>query len=209
MDGVSSGRRPRSSGLRSAPSLSIAGILLLAFGFAGAGPAGAGPASAIVAGSTVFLNVSTTESISFAPNVLSVQPGQSVHLIVTQLADFNHTFTLSPVANFTFPASDTTGDLDAFFATHVPLVNLSLGSTMGVKFYANFTAPAVGSYEFVCLETDHFAQRMHGELDSGTSSGASASSPSYTLYLVVGVVAVVLIIIAAALLVRRRGKSSA
>ena len=206
---MSSDRRPRSSRLPRAAALTIAGIVFLAFGFAGASPAQAAPASAIVAGSTAFLNVSTTESISFAPNVLSVQPGQSVHLIVTQLADFNHTFTLSPLANFTFPATDTTGDLDAFFATHVPLVNLSLGSTMGVKFYANFTAPAVGTYEFVCLETDHFAQGMHGELDSGTPGGAGASSPSYTLYLVVGVVGVVLIIVAAALLVRRRPKPPA
>lgn len=164
-----------------------------------------GAPSEPAAGTTVFLNVSTTETILFAPNTLSVEPGQSVHLIVTQLADFNHTFTLSPVANFTFPTSDTTADLNAFFATHTPLVNLSLGSTMGAKFYANFTAPPPGSYEYVCLQPTHFASGMHGELDSGMSTGSTSGSPaSPTIYVIAGAVVAVIVVAAVVGMVMRR-----
>jgi plastocyanin len=192
--------RPPVSGLA---TLALVGVVLLAPGLAAARPSISTPAVVVVAASTDFLNVSATEAVAFSPNVLTVQPGDAVHLVVTQLADFNHTFTLSSVANITFPTTDTTADLDAFFATHPPLVNLSLGSTMGAKFYANFTAPPVGTYEFVCLESGHFAQGMHGELDSGTSPSSNSSS-SYTLYLITAVVVVVLVVAIAALLMRRR-----
>lgn len=184
-------------------ALILTGSVLLASGLATAGVPSSDSGFATAAGSTVFLYVNATEAISFVPDELSVEPGQSVHLVVTQLADFNHTFTLSPLANFTFPTSDSTADLDAFFAQHAPIVNLSLGSTMGAKFYANFTAPPVGTYEFVCLENDHFSQGMHGELDSGVSTGASTSSPPYTLYLIAAVVVVAFVVAVAALWARR------
>lgn len=169
--------------------------------------AAAAPVAPASVSTATFLNVSATESLSFVPDTLTVEPGEAVHLEVTQLADFNHTFTLSPVANYTFPTSDTTADLDTFFAAHTPLVNLTLGSTMGLHYYRNFTAPSQGSYEYVCLESGHFAAGMHGELDSGLSA-ASSSGPSTTeLYAGVTAVVIVLVVAVAILVTRRRGRA--
>ncbi|MCI4336700.1 MAG: cupredoxin domain-containing protein [Thermoplasmata archaeon] len=183
--------------------------VLLVFGVLSPAAAAGGPTSVATSSGTpgtVFLNVSTTNSFAFAPDTLTVQPGQSVHLVVTQLADFNHTFLLSPVANFTFPATDSSADLDAFFALHAPLVNLSLGSTAGVRAYANFTAPAIGSYEFVCQLPDHFTSGMHGELYSGVAPPTSSAASQTLLYVGVAV-AIVVVLGAAAFVLSRRHRS--
>jgi uncharacterized cupredoxin-like copper-binding protein len=157
---------------------------------------------------TVYLNVSATELSTFLPDQLSAPAGALVHLKVTQLADFDHTFLLSPVVNFTFPTTDTTSDLVAFFATHTPLVNFSLGSTPGASFFANFTAPAVGTYEFVCQLPGHFAGGMHGTL-STTGSGSSSTPPasmaiSTTVIVIVIIVVLAIIALVAMLAMRRR-----
>lgn len=193
------GNRPPAA---SALPIGLTVVLLLgAFGIVAlAAPGQSVPA----AGSSVFLNVSTTETVLFAPDTLSVQPGQAVHLVVTQLADFNHTFVLSPVANFTFPTTDTTADLDAFFAAHPPLVNLSLAPTMGTKYYANFTAPPIGNYEYVCLVSGHFASGMHGELASGTSGTGSGSAAPTALYALIAVVVVIVVALVGVMWVRSR-----
>ncbi len=152
------------------------------------------------------ISVMATGSLSFQPDQLTVTPGALVHLTVLQAANFDHTFTLSPVANLTIPAGDTTAELYAFFNAHTPLVNLSLGSTPGAQFFANFTAPAVGTYEFVCLI--HFQQGMTGKLISGTSSsGASNSFPLSPVY--IGIVVVVLLVIVAVVIVATRRRKSA
>lgn len=191
-------------------AITAASGLLVAFLLLG-GAFGAGAAAPVTpaAGGAVFLNVSATPSLSFVPTTLSVEPGQSVHLIVTQLATFNHTFTLSSVANFTFPSTDTTSDLDAFFATHAPLVNLSLGPTMDAKYYANFTAPPQGSYEYVCLQNGHFTAGMHGELESGISSGSGGAASATLLYLVLPGVVILVVLVAFVLLFLRRNRPRA
>jgi plastocyanin len=199
-------RKPRHQ--RPKPLLSMIGpvlcsvtIVLMTGASAGAGMA-AGVSLSIVP--AVFVNISATSGLSFAPTQVTVTPGASVHLTVTQLANFAHTFTLSSVANFTIPIGDSSSQLAAFFNAHPPLVNLSLGSTPGGKYFANFSAPAQGSYEFVCLI--HFSQGMVGTLSSGTSSTGSGSGSSFPTSLVV-VIVVVLAAVAAAsalILARRR-----
>ncbi|MCI4348832.1 MAG: hypothetical protein L3J93_01240 [Thermoplasmata archaeon] len=163
-------------------------IFLTAFLIAGLLVQGPGVGSAVVPVQGVqilttidYVNVSATEQTLFTPSQVAVTPGDLVRLTITQLADFNHTFTLSPLANFTFTSSNTSADLSAFFHAHPPLVNLSLGSVPGKKSYANFTAPPKGSYEFVCLENGHFRQGMHGELLSGVAAPANVVTPITTL----------------------------
>ena len=90
------------------------------------------------------LSVETTAQFSFVPNRLTVTPGASVHLVVTQEATFPHTFVLSSLVNVTIPTTDDATQLDEFFTDHPPLVNLSLPGTPGVQAFANFTAPRWG-----------------------------------------------------------------
>jgi plastocyanin len=161
--------------------------------------ASADPAS----GPAEFVNISATSALSFVPDAFTVLPGATVHLVVTQMADFAHTFTLSPAANVTIPSSDSSAQLTAFFQTHPPIVNLSLGSTPGQEFFANFTAPStLGSYEFVCLI--HFPT-MFGTMTVATSSASSpASSSPSTIELVALGVVVLLVVVAAVWVIRRR-----
>lgn len=151
------------------------------------------------------LAVDATSALMFTPDALSVTPGQLVELEVTQLANFNHTFTLSSVANYTIPTTDTPAQLDAFFIAHPPLVNLSLGDVPGVTSFTNFTAPSAGTYEFVCQIPTHFQTGMHGVLTSGTPSTSSSSGLSTTTLLaIVGIVVVVIVVIGVVLMMRRR-----
>jgi len=152
---------------------------------------------------STVLQVDATSALSFTPSTLSVTPGQLVELEVTQLANFNHTFVLSSVANETIPVSDSTAQLDAFFNAHPPIVNLSLGEVVGTTTFANFTAPPIGTYEFVCQIPGHFQSGMHGVLDSGTG-GSSSSGLSSTTLLALAAIVIVVVVVIAAVAVRRR-----
>jgi plastocyanin len=183
----------------------------LSFGTMGLGVAGAysaPPINSTTAG-VDNLNVMATSSLSFVPDQLSVTPGALVHLVVTQEANFAHTFTLSSVANFTIPSGDSSAQLAAFFNAHPPIVNLSLGSTPGAEFFANFTAPPAGTYEFVCLI--HFSNGMTGDMVSG--SGSSSSSPSAfpltSIAIGAAIVAAIVVVAVVIAVTRRRKKGPA
>ncbi len=155
------------------------------------------------------VSVATTSSFAFVPDTLTVYPGALVHLVVTQESPLAHTFVLSPVANQTIPTSDTSAEVYAYFNANPPLVNLSVPGVVGDRAYANFTAPAIGSYEFVCEIPGHFQSGMHGELVSTTQTGGSTGM-SFPLELTVLVVALVIVVAAVAgvlLLRRRRARS--
>jgi plastocyanin len=153
------------------------------------------------------LTVMATSSLSFVPDKLTVTPGASVHLVVTQEATFEHTFTLSSLANATIPPGDSSAQVAAFFNAHPPIVNLSLGTTPGTEFFANFTAPAAGTYEFVCLI--HFANGMTGDLVSGSSSSSSSPFPLTSVAIAAAVVAVVVVVAVVIVMTRRRKKGPA
>ncbi|HYK93509.1 MAG TPA: cupredoxin domain-containing protein [Thermoplasmata archaeon] len=192
--------------------------IVLVFGWAIAGASlGSGPSERSSAftvalspaplSSVEFLNLTATEAVSFTPSELDVTPGASVHLRILQGADFNHSFILSSVANFTLPTTDSQSQLLAYFSSNPPLVaNLSLGSTPGTYHWANFTAPPAGSYEFLCLMPTHFQSGMHGTLVS--SSGGSTSSNSgidpVLLYALIGVIVLVVVVAVAVIVIRRR-----
>jgi plastocyanin len=157
-----------------------------------------------------FLNVSVFNDFTFATSINEVQPGDSVHVTVNQMGNIPHTFTLSPTAGFTFPSTDSSGDLSSYFSAHPPLVNIQIGSTTGEKDYANFTAPPVGVYEYVCTQTGHFPS-MAGLLGSGEAPGSLSTNngPGAPVYIISGtIVALVITALVLGFVVgKRRGSS--
>lgn len=184
----------------------VAGLLVgLVPGIAApARPSAIGPGLSTTAD---FVNVSTTSSYSFQPATFYVYPGAIVHLAVTQLAGFAHTFTLSSVRNGTIPPGDNATELYQFFRTNPPIVNLSLPGTVGFVNSTTFVAPAIGTYEFVCTEPGHFQSGMKGFMYSTTSPPAASSTSSLptTTYIILGIgVGAVVIGLAVVLAVRHR-----
>ena len=155
-----------------------------------------------------FLNVSVSDSLVFAANLNEVMPGDSVHVTVTQLGSIVHTFTLSPTAGYEFPSTDSASDLTSYFSAHTPLVNIQVGTTTGGKYFGNFTAPALGIYEYVCEEPGHFPS-MSGLLGSGEAAGGLSTNngPGAPVYIISGVIVglVILALVLGFVVGKRRG----
>ncbi|HXQ95244.1 MAG TPA: hypothetical protein VN864_08800 [Thermoplasmata archaeon] len=203
---------PRSHVRASAALLVVALVLTIGLVPSLSGSRGSAPSSGVRtdANGVDFLNVSVSNDLTFATNINEVQPGDSVHVVVTQLGNIPHTFTLSPTAGFTFPSTDSSGDLSSYFSAHTPLVNVQISATTGATAFANFTAPPVGVYEYVCTQTGHFPS-MAGLIGSGESPGSLTSNngPGAPVYIIAGTI-VVLVVIALVLgfvVGKRRGSA--
>ena len=200
-------RTSRSGPARAASLLLTFTVVTGALGLVLALPVGALAAQPEAPGS-VFVNVSATTSLSFVPDTFTVLPGSEVHLTITQLASFKHTFTLSSVANATVPSSDSPSELSAFFNAHPPVLNVSLGSTPGMQFVETFTAPStLGTYEFLCLI--HFPT-MTGVMTVAStlpSSGGGSGLSTIELAGIGAVVAVAVILGAVYGVMRSRRRS--
>ncbi|HKV90431.1 MAG TPA: plastocyanin/azurin family copper-binding protein [Thermoplasmata archaeon] len=193
--------------------LVVAGVMGLALVPALSASGGAPRASAglrTTAGTTVELDVTVSDSLVFATSTNEIQPGDTVHVVVTQLGTTPHTFTLSPTAGFTFPSSDGASDLDTYFSAHAPLVNIQVGAATGAKFFGNFTGPPVGVYEYVCTEPGHFPG-MSGLLGSGEAPGSlsTTNGPGAPVFIIAGVIVglVVLALVLGFVVGKRRGSS--
>jgi plastocyanin len=181
--------------------LSFALVPLL---LAGAGTASAvQPSAAHVAG-TAFVNITATSSVAFAPSQVTVSPGVNIDFTITQGANFDHSFVLSGLRNFSFDSSASGSNITLFFRAHAPLVNLSLGSTVGATQSATIGPLPVGTYEFVCIVATHFQSGMHGELVVANSAPGGGTSVPTIYYIVIAVVVVVVIAAVVVVLLRRR-----
>ncbi len=125
------------------------------------------------AGPVQSLSVNTTNSLSFVPSLLSATPPASggatnLKIVVTNLGNFPHTFTLSAAANQTL----------ATVAGIVPLVNLSVNASPGATVSGSFTVPKPGVYEFACTIAGHFQAGMFGFLYVGVAVPKPAPPPS-------------------------------
>jgi plastocyanin len=203
---------PRTHPRAAAALLVVALVLAIGLVPSLAGARGGTPAAGLrtAASGVDFLNVSVSNDLTFATSITEVQPGDLVHVAVTQLGNVPHTFTLSPTAGFTFPSTDNSGDLSSYFSAHPPLVNVQIGSTTGEKDYANFTAPPYGVYEYVCTQTGHFPS-MAGLIGSGEAAGSLSTNygPGAPVYIISGtIVGLVIIALVLGFVVgKRRGSA--
>jgi len=189
-------------------------VLLLTLGWAGSASAKGSDAlfHPTAAGGVEWLNVTVSDSLAFGvPPPSEVQPGDLVHVVVTQLGSVDHTFTLSSVAGYQFPSTASAGTLTSFFQSHPPLVNINISAGVGNRAYGNFTAPPYGEYEFVCLKPGHFQAGMSGILGSG-EAGATTSvnnGPGAPVFIISGVIVslVILALVLGFVVGKRRGAS--
>ncbi len=172
-------------------------------------PAIAQPPAAASAHATETLGVTVGTAFAFTVSTSEVTPGDTVTVQITQTDDVEHTFTLSSVANYTIPSSDSSDQLTAFFAQHPPLVNVTIPSGQATL-TASFTAPPLGVYEYVCLIPGHFQAGMSGLLGSGVlpaGSTAPTTGPGWQVFAIGGTVAslVILALVLGFVVGRRRG----
>ncbi|HZY91333.1 MAG TPA: hypothetical protein VFG07_00955 [Thermoplasmata archaeon] len=130
--------------------------------------------SAAVAG-PVNASVNATDQPAFTPSRIAVAAGTTLGLEVHNAGVYNHTFTVTRVANFTLPPTWSPHQLNAFFAANGTLVNLTLAA--GQTAFANLSIPlsdAGASFEFVSLTPYQFQDGMSGTLAVAypTSAGA-------------------------------------
>ncbi|MCI4334330.1 MAG: hypothetical protein L3K04_01655 [Thermoplasmata archaeon] len=180
----------RSSISRVVAALAVA-LLVLALPLAGAlEPRTVAPETGYRGHATDALSLSVGDVFAFTPDTMeAAAPGDNVTITVTQLGTTLHTFTLSSVDNLTFPTSDSTPDLQTFFTSHPPLVNLTINGTTGFHASATFTAPAKGVYEYVCMVSSHFQEGMFGFFGSGVAPPSPAGPGMPTgVYIIAGIV---------------------
>jgi plastocyanin len=164
--------------------LLVAGVLAVPYVATGAA-AGSTDSNLRTSAGVDHLVVTVGDYYAFNPSTIQVSPGDQVQLEVVQTsASLLHTFTLSDAKNFAFTISNSTSDLLTFFAHHPPLVNISLDH-MG-DYFANFTAPALGTYQYVCLIPGHFQAGMSGTLGSGVSVSPPNTSGLAALHYLFG-----------------------
>lgn len=148
-------------------------------GFATGGGGGGGGGGSM-GGGTENVTVNMTDAAPFFdPANLSLTAGGAVDLTVHNLGQYNHTFTLAALGNFTIPQSYSPAQLDSFFAKNGTLVNLSVAP--GGTGFANISlsrSAAGATLEFVSLVPYQFQAGMFGtaRVTSGVSGGTFALS---------------------------------
>lgn len=200
--------RDRSLLRTTALTASVGFVLLVALaGAVHAAGDRASPAAHAAAG-TDQLTVTVGTAYAFTLSTDEVTPGDNVSVTIVQTDDVQHTFTLSSVAGYTFPSSDTSSDLLAYFQSHAPLVNVTIPAG-AATLHASFTAPAFGEYEYVCLVPGHFQLGMFGFLGSGEhgTSGSASTGPGAPVFIIGGTIAglVVIAIVLGFVIGRRKG----
>ena len=114
----------------------------------------------------------------FSPGNLSVTAGTDARFVVQNLGQYDRTFTLSSVANFTIPVTDSPQQLNAFFTANGTLANVSVPAGANASAAVSFPASDAGSsFEFVSLTPYQFQAGAYGFVHVGYAS----SSGSYAL----------------------------
>jgi plastocyanin len=178
----------------------IGAVLLTAFMLGGVASVAAahstiGSASSAHPGATSTLTVTVGTGFVFSLSADQITPGDTVTVTLVSVGTTVHTFTLSPIPNFLFNATDSTAHIDAFFAAHHPLVNLEENGTVGEKHTQTFVAPAYGEYEYICNQSGHFLEGMFGQLGSGEpgSSSTPITGPGWQVFAIGGGIAALVV----------------
>jgi hypothetical protein len=142
------------------------------------------------------MSVGVGGGLNYDPNAFPtagttlITPGEAITIDITNLGTLAHTFTLSSLANYTLPT--TAGNLTGtFLVTHPPYYSINISSTQGSVTVASFTAPTqIGSYQFFCTETGHFAAGMEGLMGVGISVGPPPPPPGIgtPVFIIAGVI---------------------
>ncbi len=114
-------------------------------------------------GPGVQLSDNTTDSYQFVPATLSASSTHFpvvVNVLVTNQGALGHTFTVSPLANYTLSPANFTDT----FQTNPALVSAPVPGGAGSTVWANFTVRGPGIYQYICTVTGHFANGMTGFL---------------------------------------------
>jgi uncharacterized cupredoxin-like copper-binding protein len=128
-------------------------------------------------GPGVALMENTTDSYSFVPAVLAANGTHYplvVDVLVTNQGSLSHTFTVSPLSNYTLSPAN----FSATFTTNAPLVDQAIPSGAGMAAWANFTVRAPGVYQYICTVPGHFANGMTGLLYVGVTPPPPSQAPS-------------------------------
>jgi uncharacterized cupredoxin-like copper-binding protein len=119
-------------------------------------------------------------AVAYVPNLLSASPTAYPAVLdvnITNLGDFNHTFTVVAQPNVNL----TPSNYSAYFQTYPALVNASVPAIPGAHVWANFSVPKAGVYQYFCEITGHFADGMYGYLYVGIPPPALPPPPSTAL----------------------------
>ena len=131
-------------------------------------------------GPPLQLSENTTDQYQFVPAVLAAAPPHypvTLSVLVTNTGALGHTFTVSPLSNFTLSPANFTQT----FASHPPLVSAAINSGAGSTAFANFTVRAPGVYQYICTIPGHFANGMTGFLYVGVTPPPPTPTPSTAL----------------------------
>jgi uncharacterized cupredoxin-like copper-binding protein len=130
-----------------------------------------------VSGPPLLLSDSTYDALTFVPAALAASPTSypvNLRVIVTNQGFDVHTFTLSGLSNVTLSPANFT----QFFAQHAPIANVTVPSGGGSNVTANVVVQAPGVYEYICVESGHFAAGMFGFLYVGVPVPPTPPAPS-------------------------------
>jgi uncharacterized cupredoxin-like copper-binding protein len=119
----------------------------------------------------------TTDSYAFVPAILSASSAHypfNLDVLVTNLGDLSHTFTLVGQTNVTL----TPASYPAYLLQNPPIANANVPGGPGSTVWANFTVPGPGIYQYFCTVSGHFQNGMTGFLYVGVPPPPLPAPPS-------------------------------
>jgi uncharacterized cupredoxin-like copper-binding protein len=132
-------------------------------------------------GNGATLSVNLTDAGTFSPDALTAVAGSTVTFALRNTGAYDHSFTLSKVANLTLNRSWSPSQLYMFFASNASEnVTLAPGASSNVTLGIPATW-ASGSFEFVSIVPYQFQAGMLGFLNvTGSGGGLSATITDQT-----------------------------
>jgi len=185
-------------------------VVLSLFGLGTSQAASHSTSATMATGAT--LAVTASSGFKFNPSLIGNEAtNASIAVTLTNGDNQAHTLTIVGRQGWVIPTTDTGDQLSNFLTQYPPLFNVQANASSQV--IANFTAPAVGWYEFVCTEAGHFQEGMYGfiafgeALPSNLTVSLAPDGPGAAVFIIVGtIVALTVIAIVLGFVVgRRRG----
>ncbi|MFZ0699312.1 MAG: hypothetical protein WAN74_03875 [Thermoplasmata archaeon] len=122
--------------------------------------------------------VTAVPGYAFQESTTELQPNTTVSISFVNADVIAHTYTLIAVQGKVIPTSYSPSQLATYESQWGAIVWINATGTG--TYPATFQAPAIGWYEFVCMEPGHFQQAMYGFIAFGMSlpSNLTVTSPN-------------------------------